>query len=53
MISLLPGAIAKAHSEGLSIRKIAEATRLSSSRVHQTGQLSAIFFPPATQVPNS
>ncbi len=28
-------AIAKAHSEGLSIRKIAEATDLSSSRVHQ------------------
>jgi hypothetical protein len=28
-------AIAKAHSEGLSIRKIAEATSLSSSRVHQ------------------
>ena len=28
-------AIAKAHSEGLSIRKIAEATGLSSRRVHQ------------------
>lgn len=28
-------AIAKAHSEGLSIRKIAEVTGLSSSRVHQ------------------
>ncbi len=28
-------AIATAHSEGLSIRKIAEATGLSSSRVHQ------------------
>ncbi len=28
-------AIAAAHSEGLSIRKIAEATGLSSSRVHQ------------------
>ena len=27
--------IAKAHSEGLSIRKIAEVTGLSSSRVHQ------------------
>ena len=28
-------AIANAHTEGLSIRKIAEATGLSSSRVHQ------------------
>lgn len=28
-------AIVKAHSEGLSIRKIAEATGLSSSRIHQ------------------
>ena len=28
-------AIASAHSEGLSIRKIASATGLSSSRVHQ------------------
>ena len=28
-------AIAKAHAEGLSIRKIAEVTGLSSSRVHQ------------------
>ena len=27
--------IAKAHSEGLSIRKIAEVTGLSSSRIHQ------------------
>ena len=28
-------ALAKAHSEGLSIRKIAKASGLSSSRVHQ------------------
>jgi hypothetical protein len=40
-------AIALAHSEGLSIRKIAEATGLSSSRVHQL-----LHTDEARQIPN-